>query len=142
MLLSLIVDYEYDVFLSFAEEDFKSVEKIYKALETDHNYRVVWHHRDFTVGVPSQQNMEEFIQKSRKIIIVLTRAFLQSDHCKNEYAIAYSRLDDNKENCIVTVLLSSCPVPKEIKFLRHLYFRHSCFMEHLIDNLGEQCQYN
>ena len=86
--------------------------------------------------------MEEFIQKSRKIIIVLTRAFLQSDHCKNEYAIAYSRLDDNKENCIVTVFLSSCPVPKEIKFLRHLNFKHGYFMECLIRNLGEQCQYS
>ena len=137
MLHFIVVDYEYDIFLSFAQEDLEDVEKIYNSLENDYSYRVVWHHRDFTVGVPSQQNMEEFIQKSRKIIIVLTRAFLQSDHCKNEYAIAYSRLDDNKENCIVTVFLSSCPVPKEIKFLRHLYFRHSYFMEYLIDSLGK-----
>ena len=140
MLHFPVVDYEYDVFLSFAQEDLENVEKIYKALENDHNYRVVWHHRDFTVGVSSQQNMEEFIQKSRKIVIIITQAFLQSDHCKNEYAIAYSRLDDNKENCIVTVLMSSCPVPNEIKFLRHLNFKHSCFMEYLINSLGEKFQ--
>ena len=81
--------------------------------------------------------MEEFIQKSRKIVIILTEAFLQSDHCKNEYEIAYSRLSNNKENCIVTVFMSTCPVPEEIKFLSHLNFKQSRFMEYLIDNLGE-----
>lgn len=135
-----LVEYEYDVFLSFAEKDVENAEKIYRALENDYSYRVVWHHRDFTVGVPSEQNMEEFIQKSRKIVIALSQAFLESDYCKNEYAIAYSRLDDNKENCIVTVFLTSCSTPKEIKFLKHLYFQYGHFshlMEDLVKNLGE-----
>lgn len=70
-------------------------------------------------------------------MLALSQAFLQSDHCKNEYAIAYSRLDDNKENCIVAVLFSSCSIPKEIKFLKHLYFKQSHFMEDLIDILGK-----
>ena len=137
----ILVDFEYDVFLSFAENDLENVEKIYKKLENDYKYRVVWHHRDFTVGVPSEQNMEEFIQKSRKIVIAITQAFLQSNHCKNEYAIAYSRLDDNKENCIVIILFSSCSIPKEVKFLKSLYFKHSHFMEDLIDNLGKEFRY-
>ena len=133
----VVDDFEYDVFLSFAGKDLENVEKLYKTLENDYKYRVVWHHRDFTVGVPSEQNMEEFIQKSRKVVIALTQAFLQSDHCKNEYAIAYSRLDDNKENCIVLILLSSCSIPKEVNFLKSLYFKHSHFMEDLIANLGK-----
>ena len=132
-----LVNYEYDVFLSFAERDLENVEKIYKALENDYNYRVVWHHRDFTIGVPSEQNMEEFIQKSRKVVIILTQAFLESDNCKNEYAIAYSRLADNKENCMVMVSFSPCSTPKEVKFLKQLNFKHSHFMEDLIDTLGE-----
>ena len=81
--------------------------------------------------------MEEFIQKSRKVVIVLTQAFLESDHCKNEYAIAYSRLADNKENCMIMVLFASCSTPREVKFLKQLHFRHSHFMENLIDSLGE-----
>ena len=138
MFFFVLDDFEYDVFLSFANRDLENVEKIYKKLENDYKYQVVWHHRDFTVGVPSAQNMEEFIQKSRKIVIALTDAFLQSDHCKNELAIAYSRLDDNKENCIVIILFSSCVIPKEVKFLKHLYFKHNHVMEYLIDNLGKQ----
>lgn len=134
----ILVDFEYDVFLSFAGKDFEHVEQIYKKLENDYKYRVVWHHRDFTIGVPSEQNMEEFIHKSRKIVLALTQAFLQSDNCKNEYAIAYSRLDDSKENCIVIILFSSCSIPKEVKFLKFLYFKHSHFMEDLVDNLGKQ----
>ena len=137
----LLDDYEFDVFMSFAKTETEEAEFIFQALENMHNYRVVWHHRDFTIGVPSEQNMEDYIMKSRKVILALSPGFLQSDHCKNEFALSYGRLEDKEENCIIPVIISSCTIPKEIQFLKSLrYDGSSNFMNRLIEHLGQYIQ--
>ena len=137
--LCSIDNYEFDVFMSFAKTETEQVEIIFKTLENSHKYRVVWHHRDFNIGVPSEQNMEDYIMKSRKVILALSPGFLQSDHCKNEFALSYGRLEDNEENCIIPVIISPCAIPKEIQFLRNLRYdsnNFGKFMSRLTEHLG------
>jgi len=126
--------------MSFAKTETEQVEIIFKTLENSHKYRVVWHHRDFNIGVPSEQNMEDYIMKSRKVILALSPGFLQSGHCKNEFALSYGRLEDNEENCIIPVIISPCTIPKEIQFLRSLRYdgnNFNNFMDLLTEYLGQ-----
>jgi len=77
--------YEFDIFMSFSQTETVQAEMIFKTLENSHyNYRVVWHHRDFNIGVPSEQNIEDYIY--HEVILALSPGFLQSDHCKSELA--------------------------------------------------------
>jgi len=136
-----IDDYEFDIFMSFAKTETEQAEIIFKTLENSHyNYRVVWHHRDFSIGVPSEQNMEDYIMKSRKVILALSPGFLQSDHCKNEFALSYGRLEDREENCIIPIVISPCSIPKEIQFLKCLRYdgkNFANFMDRLTVQIGQ-----
>ena len=74
------------------------------------------------------------------MILALSPGFLQSGHCKNEFALSYGRLEDNEENCIIPVIISPCTIPKEIQFLRSLRYdgnNFNNFMDLLTEYLGQ-----
>jgi len=78
------------------------------------------------------------------VILALSPGFLQSDHCKNEFALSYGRLEDREENFIIPIVISPCAIPKEIQFLRSLRYdgnNFSNFMNRLTEHLGQSYKY-
>ena len=66
---------QYDVFLSFADEDLPFVEThIYHQLE-ESGFQVCWHHRDFLPGYSIIENIKNSIDRSRRVLFVLSEHF-------------------------------------------------------------------
>ncbi|XP_076057908.1 uncharacterized protein LOC143035159 [Oratosquilla oratoria] len=111
----------FDAFVSYAKDDRQWVfENLLTKLEEGGRYRVCVHERDFTAGQVITENIIEAIEKSRKVILVISRAFVASPWCMFELQIAAHKILDERRNKAVLVLLESVPhdeLPKHLRVL-------------------------
>ncbi|CAC5425109.1 unnamed protein product [Mytilus coruscus] len=93
--------YKYDAFISYANEETDFVvNEIIPNLESDDSIKLCIHQRDFVPGEEITHNITNGIHRSRRIICILTRSFLDSYYCMFEFNMArmesiYSRDGQN-----------------------------------------------
>ena len=91
-------------------------QKILHLLEThEPPYKVCWHLRDFTVGVPINEQIATSILQSRKILFVFSENFLESQFCSSELDQALHRFQTTRTRCILPIVLNEAAAPKELK---------------------------
>lgn len=76
--------FEYDVFLSFADDDREFAQKILYEPLTSKGYRVLLHLTDFIAGVTIEDNISRAVKISRVVIYVCSEKFNQSSFCQTE----------------------------------------------------------
>ncbi|XP_071181343.1 toll-like receptor 4 [Mytilus edulis] len=132
-------DFQYDAFVSYADEDCTFVHtKLLKHLEDDRNIRCCVHKRDFLAGNDIATNITSAVHNSRKTIVIMSHHFLESDWCLFEFNMAkmesiYSR---SKENIILLVFLeqmSSKDLPLNILEL----IQSKSYIEYPNDEYGD-----
>jgi len=69
--------------------------------------RVCVHERDFQIGVTLVENVVSCIESSRKIVLVLSDAFLQNNWCRFETHVALTQIVEHERNSIILVQLST-----------------------------------
>jgi len=99
--------YQYDAFVSYANEDRVFVERLADTLEHQFQSKLIMHEKDFIAGKPVAENITEAVHKSRKTVIVLSSSFLKSYWCMFEFQMArmesiYSR--DGEEVLFILML--------------------------------------
>ncbi len=82
---------EFDVFVSYAEEDDDCAARILSVLEEENNFRCLQHHRDFDPGPTILENIAHAVTSSRLTLLVVSRHFLRSQWCERELTQAESR---------------------------------------------------
>ncbi|XP_063417886.1 toll-like receptor 4 [Mytilus trossulus] len=108
----LDLSYDYDAFVSYAEEDQHFVhESFLTNIEEGAELRVCLHKRDFLVGNEIAANITDAIHRSRKTICIITNHFLNSYWCMFEFNMArmesiYSR---DGENIVYLIFLEQIP---------------------------------
>ena len=96
-------DMIYDVFISSSNEDQICTEDILRRLES--RYKVCYHKRDFTGGVPIMVNIEESISKSRRMLCLLSKHYTESEFCKSEFLLARTRdIEMDKRRLLVWMI--------------------------------------
>ncbi|KAL3852485.1 hypothetical protein ACJMK2_016116 [Sinanodonta woodiana] len=89
--------YQYDSFISYAEEDKPFVYNgILPEIEEKFGLRLCIADRDFTPGVSVPENIIRAISSSRRAIFVLSHSFLDSYWCK--YELNMARIEAEKKN--------------------------------------------
>ncbi|XP_064612565.1 toll-like receptor 13 [Liolophura sinensis] len=97
-------------------------------LENENNYTLCLHDRDFPVGVSIQQNIVDAVNNSRKVILVISRAFLTSDWCEFEIQMTGMRMmRDGRENAIIVIMIEEIPVAEMPRSLLNLW-KHITFL--------------
>ncbi|XP_046542437.1 toll-like receptor 4 [Haliotis rubra] len=113
--------YQYDVFVSYAEFDRHIViQEMIPELETKAGLRMCIHQRDFLPGQAIASNIVNAIENSRKTLIVLSPAFLTSDWCVFEYQIALQSRVTRRQDNLLVLMYEHVPVkdlPKEMAVL-------------------------
>ena len=101
------VDYQYDAFLSCADEDMGFImNEVLPKLEVEFGYRCCVHARNFLAGVWIAENIIGAIRRSRKTIVVLTRSFLASKWCQYEFHMArMEEMYSRKDQAVLFVLM-------------------------------------
>ncbi|XP_064609317.1 toll-like receptor 13 [Liolophura sinensis] len=121
------LEYVYDAFVAYSSVDY---DWIYGQLRPnlqgtdDDPIRLCIHDRDFTPGKPIHENIVDTIRKSRKILLVISKGFLESRYgpLEIEYA-GMKSLDEGKDNIILCVLMEDIPVRRMPKALRNLWHK-------------------
>ncbi|XP_055996804.1 toll-like receptor 4 [Ostrea edulis] len=123
-------EFQFDAFLSFAEEDFEFVKDVIEELEnrSEDRYRLCFHHRDFIPGTSIASNIVSAIHHSRKTIIFMSHAFLNSTWCKYELQMSITKEVETNSDVIIMIVLDNIPKNKmSLEVLR--YYRKNCYLE-------------
>ncbi len=80
---------EFDVFVSHASEDEEWTKELIEELES-RGFKVLFHKRDFEVGVTKIDNVIMAVDKSKRTICVLSPSFVASPWCSWEFITVFN----------------------------------------------------
>ncbi|XP_062588801.1 uncharacterized protein LOC134250457 [Saccostrea cucullata] len=116
-----------------------TVEKLEKT-----GQRCFYHERDFLPGLQIIENIVRFLQRSSKVIVVLTPAFLQSQWVEYETQLAKKINIENPEQLqVIPVLLEDCAIPPFLSTTTYLDVQHKTeeqWFAILKESLRFECQ--
>ena len=112
--------FEYDVFLSFADEDRSfATTYLYVPLRKK-GYNVFWHYNDFIAGVTIDENIIRATKLCRRLIFVCSKHFHTSEFCQKELKYAlhshYSEYN-GKYRRVIPLVLQDGECTKELQHL-------------------------
>ena len=107
-------DYEFDVFLSFAEADKEFTETNIHIPLMNKLYRVFWHYEHFKPGLTIMENIIRAVKLSRRTIFVCSRRFMKSEFCKKEMDYCLRVQEKEHTRRVIPVVLEEC-CPEEFK---------------------------
>lgn len=98
--------YKYDasILYSTRDEEWVTTELI-PLLETQNNFKLFIHFRDFEIGRVLHENMADAVTKCRKNLAVVSRNFLNSNYCKEELHMALERVQRLRDCSLIVVNL-------------------------------------
>ena len=125
----------YDAFVSYNIGEYSWVQDtLKKKLENENPpYKLCIHQRDFLVGVPIVDNICDSVKKSRRMIMVLSNNFIQSQLCMLEFSVAYQKVIEERNNYLIIVLYDDVDMAKLDGDLKH-YLRTNTYLD--INNKG------
>nr|UCK81501.1 Toll-like receptor 2 [Arenicola marina] len=113
--------FTYDAFVIYNSEDRAWVhDKLRTELEGMHQLKLCIHYRDFTPGYNIQDQIVNSIDASRKTLVVLSPAFLQSSWCSFEMQMARMKHLLEGLDVLILVILRDLPVAGVDKTLARL----------------------
>ena len=97
--------YQYDAFVSYNKDDVAWViGYLRKVLEHKNEIKLCLHDRDWMVGVDIVDNIQQSIERSRKVVLIITNAFARSNWCQLELTMAQHRLfSEDRDNLILVM---------------------------------------
>ncbi|KAK3593117.1 hypothetical protein CHS0354_018245 [Potamilus streckersoni] len=123
----------YDAFVSYSSKDNDYVvHELIPVLEKYFNYRICVHYRNFSVGAAIAENIVSSVESSKRVIVVLSKNFIESDWCHYEFQIAYQRLLSEKKNRIIMILLGDIDKSKLVPELKHYIQANTDISHHLV----------
>ncbi|XP_052072798.1 toll-like receptor 13 [Mytilus californianus] len=97
-------DFDFDAFVVYCDSDRQWVHNdLIKRLEGN-ELKICIHHRDFQIGEPIINNIEKFMNKSWKIIVVMSNDFAKSEWCQWEVNLALERRRRQGMNALVLIM--------------------------------------
>ena len=102
-------DIEYDAFVSYSNHDYRFVlNHLMPHLEgdeaEDERFRLALDFREFIPGIPIVDNIVNYINKSRKTLIMLSNNFINSNWTMFEYELSRSKLAERKDVIIILIM--------------------------------------
>jgi formylglycine-generating enzyme required for sulfatase activity len=110
-------EYKYDVFISYSHTDQEWVwNELWPRLEQV-GTKVIIDCRDFEPGVPLVTEVERAVMTSRKMVLVLTPAYLNSAWTELENILVQTLDPGARQRRLLPVVLQPCEIPLRIRAL-------------------------
>ncbi|XP_064614500.1 toll-like receptor 2 [Liolophura sinensis] len=115
--------YKYDAFVAYNYTSYRwACIDLRKVLEVENDFSLCLHDRDFIPGGNIQQSIVDAMNNSRKIILVINKAFMKSEWCEFEVQMAGMRMvRDGLEDAIIVIMMEEIPVTEMSKSLLSLW---------------------
>jgi toll-like receptor 13 len=122
-------DFLFDVFIAYHSSDrVWVISELIPCLEKKENLRLCLHERDFDAGKLIIDNIIEKINKSRKVVLLLTNNFVQSHWCKFEMMMAQIRQVEGDRGFLLVVMLENIETRNMCNSL-HVLLKTTTFLE-------------
>jgi len=122
-------EYPYDVFISYSHADETWVTGTLLPRLEAAELKVCIDYRDFDPGRPSLVNMENAVERSRKTLIVLTPAWVQSEWTTFEGLLIQTGDPAARSARMIPLLLKPCKPAKRIAILTYVDFTRSEWLD-------------
>ena len=96
-------DMDFDVFVTCSNKDEEEAKAIINLLENE-GCKVCYHETDFIPGVLISENITLAIDRSKRMLCLLTRNFIESHYCMEEFRMAYQRNIEKGKKRMVLLL--------------------------------------
>jgi len=113
-------EFRYDVFISYSHRDSAWVRSTLLPHLEREDLRVCIADRDFAPGVARLINIENAVERSRKTLIVLTPAWIESEWATFESLLIQTNDPAGRQARMIPLRLKSCTLPKRIAMLTDL----------------------
>lgn len=109
----------YSGFVIYCEEDQEWVKDKFVKMVEINDRKLCIHHRDFDGGKLIIDNIANGIARSRKVILILSRAMIQSDWCLFEMRLAHKKFLKRADSLLIIMLETVSPddMPKSLHTL-------------------------
>ncbi|XP_055998978.1 toll-like receptor 2 [Ostrea edulis] len=115
--------FEFDAFISYAEDDYKLVTStLYQAL-TNLGFEISLPDKDFIPGMSKVDQLIQSIDHSRKVVLVITENFLKSGW--NSYAVQMAvthAFHNNRKRSIIVIIKDNIPIERMPKDLQYIWW--------------------
>ncbi|XP_067668135.1 toll-like receptor 4 [Haliotis asinina] len=111
--------YDFDAYVSYADVDFDFVRNMVNKMENLLGTRLYIRDRDSIPGAPIAENIIDGIRRSRRTVLVLSRAFLRKKWCRNELHMANMESVSTRRSVMIIIMLEDLPrqhIPPEILY--------------------------
>ena len=118
---------EFDVFICYSENESTWVHEQLLRRLNDIGVSCCTHEKDFVPGVPILDNIFNFMAKSRRVLFVVTRPFIESKWGQMELEIArYHAIGKKKESEILIIMKEKISVHDMPEVLKNVWFNITC----------------
>ena len=112
-------EFRYDVFVCYNSHDRDWVCKVLQPkLEDENRFRLCLHGRDFELGGPIIEQIIDSIERSRKVLLILSPHFVQSNWCESEMNMALQKLVNKGCDLLLLAILKPLDGVKITKTLK------------------------
>ena len=111
---------EYHLFLSFCNEDEEIAFPLLMELEEKYRLKCLYHIRDFIPGVSVTENILNGIEKSMKIVYLISQKSKENFMCKEEILYGITASHKQCENSMIPVLLEKIDMPRELQSINYV----------------------
>lgn len=119
-------DADFDVFISYAHEDKNHAIALEQNLvERLPNIRLFIDRKSISIGKAWQPEIFESIDRCRKLVALLSPAYLRSKVCKEEFNIAWARSRDSDTEILFPMYLYTAPLPTYMKYRNYFDCREA-----------------
>ncbi|CAC5355584.1 unnamed protein product [Mytilus coruscus] len=99
-------DFEYHAFVVYCDADRHWVhQKFLKKLEQDEGMKLCIHHRDFEIGESITANINNYPEKSWKVVVILSNDFAKSEWCQWEVDVVQERRRRHGRDVFLLIML-------------------------------------
>ncbi|XP_076080067.1 toll-like receptor 2 [Mytilus galloprovincialis] len=101
-------DFEYHAFVVYCDADRHWVHhKFLKKLEQDEGMKLCIHHRDFEIGESITANINNYLEKSWKVVVILSNDFAKSEWCQWEVDVVQERRRRHGRDVFLLIMLKN-----------------------------------
>ena len=110
----------YDAFVVYNDKDSNFVHGEFKKELERNEIKLCLHERDFVVGTPIIENIVKSVERSQKVVLIISKHFVNSRWCLFEMQIAQQHMILDRRCGMIIVRLESLPswkIPSTLKYL-------------------------
>jgi hypothetical protein len=117
-----MVDFKYDVFISYSHKNKEWVCKTLLQRLEHANLKVCIDFRDFKPGKPSRHNMRDACKESAHTLLVMTPAWVTSEWANLESLLSFLHDPSGTNQRTIPILLEECEIPEDIQIITYVNF--------------------